>query len=401
MTSAHGTSQMTDHLTSVHVPNGSIASKSITMGRSPWISADSWPMPASRADAADGFINSGPCSVVDPFEPDCVFHGSAVQVHWNHVDSPSKACGERMHTFLFNPPSDAEHGGEALHLENPRAGGVRTPFTSTLATGPPGTPRSSLYRRPSLVDNSHVHRSLSLRLWSHEFEPNSKCDASLEEAETYLRSRTNPSLVSRYGRSSVCSASSHGNRSPQMCRGETIEETLSPLTIPSMPEAQKRTTRLTSDPGPFFHSCISSRRSSILSRAVIPANSMPADSQGIDSGAVSTTKKQYGPCSGERALPTSSCEANSLVPKTSYREQLNGDRDVLVGIIEQLEARLQQTESTLAQLVERFESREAELEQRVTELQQMVSLVGSAAMTSMSRSDSVGGTREPSRAMDA
>ncbi|ESL09174.1 hypothetical protein TRSC58_03109 [Trypanosoma rangeli SC58] len=365
------------------------------------MSADSWPLPASRADAADDFINSGPDSVVDPFEPDCVSHVSAVQVHWDHFDCSPKASGERMHTFLFNPPSDAEHGGEALHLENPRAGGVRTPFTSTLATGPSGTPRSSLNLRPSLVDNSHVHRSLSLRLWSHEIESNAECDASLEEAETYLRSRRNPSLLSRYGRSSACSASSHGNRSPQMCRGETIEETLSPLTIPSLPGAQKQTPRLTSDAGPPFHSCISSRRSSNLPPAVIHANYVPAGLQGRDSGAVSTTKKQYGLCSGEIALSTSSCEAHLLVQKTSHREQMSSGRDVFLGRIEQLEARLQQTETTLAQLVERFEAREAELEQRVTELQRMVALVGSAAGTSMSRSNSVGRTREPSRAMDA
>ncbi|RNE99437.1 uncharacterized protein Tco025E_09013 [Trypanosoma conorhini] len=401
MASAGGTPPLTEHLISGGACSDSTASKSMQAGRSPRLSADSWPLPTPRVAASEDHMDSGSCSVGEAFEQDCVSHASVIPVPCERFCDTSYATGERTHTFLFNEPSAAEHGGEDLHLDIPRAGGVRTPFASNSAIGQPLTPRSPVNRRPSLVDSSHIHRSPSLRLWNHDLETKAQCEDSVEDAATYLRSRRNPSLISRHGHSGASSARGHGSRSPQMFRGETIEETLSTSRTPFKSPAQMRASRLTNDIGPIFHSCFSSRRSSMLPPAVIHASGAPACVRGADSSGVSATQEQYGQGPGGRALPASSHEAHPLVPESAYRENFSSSRDFFLDRIEKLEARLQQTEQTLAQLVERFEARQVELEQRVAELQRRAALVSPAAVASISRSNSAGATREPSRAMDA
>ncbi|KAF8287962.1 hypothetical protein TcBrA4_0015760 [Trypanosoma cruzi] len=89
-----------------------------------------------------------------------------LSVHCDDLDSVDETPAEQTHAFLENAPLDCGSGNEVFHLENPRAGGVRTPFASTPTMGHSGTPRSPSSRRLVRHGEFSLAPCSFVRLWT-------------------------------------------------------------------------------------------------------------------------------------------------------------------------------------------------------------------------------------------
>ncbi|EKF32524.1 hypothetical protein MOQ_003627 [Trypanosoma cruzi marinkellei] len=373
-------------------------SKSAPLNKSSWVGAESCPLPTSKLDVSDECFTSPLSSVGMAPKPENESYLPILSVHCDDLDSVDETPEEQTHAFLENAPLDCGRGNELFHLENPRAGGVRTPFASTPTMGHSMSPRSPSSRRLSVVENSHLHRAPSVRLWSHNYSNTTNGNA-IQNAENYFQSRTHPSMIVRPQSSSPRSSRSRGARSSQMWRGDTIEETLSQSFSPFRSHAQPWDSRASNDIGPFSRGYISSRRQSIFPHTEGQAACASGSSRELDIHPGYPAEEHHAWTFTGSSGPALSGDANPLLSK--YPEDLGMGQRVLIEKIEQLEMRVEQSERLLAQLVERFEARQAELEQRLTELQQQTVLVNLRDGPSPPNSNSPGRTREPSRAKDA
>ncbi|ESS66441.1 hypothetical protein TCDM_04934 [Trypanosoma cruzi Dm28c] len=375
-------------------------SKSVLLKKSPQVGAESWPLHTSKLDFSDECFASPLSSVGMAPKPESESYLPILSVHCDDLDSVDETPAEQTHAFLENAPLDCGSGNEVFHLENPRAGGVRTPFASTPTMGHSGTPRSPSSRRLSVMENSHLHRALSVRFWNHN-DSNTANEISLQNAENYFQSRTHPSMILRPQSSSPRSARSHGTRSSQMWRGDTIEETLSQSFSPFRSNARTWDPRAPTDIGPFSRSCISSRRQSIFPHTGSQAVCASGSSRELDIRPGFPTEEHHAWALTGKTGQALSGDANPLLSGSTCPEDLSMGQRVLIEKIEQLEMRVEQSERSLAQLVERFEARQDKLEKRLAELQQQTVLVNLRDGPSPPNSNSPGGTREPSRVRDA
>ncbi|KEG15269.1 hypothetical protein DQ04_00121010 [Trypanosoma grayi] len=368
---------------------------------SPVVERDNGPLPRATEDGDDERLGSTVDSIGVFFKADDESPMAFVRVSSNTMDAVAVSHDEG--TQMFGLESRQQQLGcvieqDAFYLEQPRAGGVRTPAAgSGLQSGTPETPRS---RRHSGMESSQLHRQSNVRMWNRSKDNPAGVDHSTQTAESYLQSRVNPYMVAHHRPSSSVGGRSCGSRSPQMWRGETIEESLTPYRSPSQTPGLGNLWRTSCDSGVVGHSNLSSRCSSALPMVSRRVSGAVGSSKLADAAVASSGEGHPSPAAAVAATQSLVGDSHPVSIGTRPYGEHGVTKKSLLDKMEGLERRMQVTEKRLVQVVEKFETCFAQLESCVGDLQRQMTHMMARIEPSLPQSDSRAETREPSRAMD-
>ncbi|ORC90534.1 uncharacterized protein TM35_000083320 [Trypanosoma theileri] len=284
---------------------------------------------------------------------------------------------------------------DSLSLEaTPRAGGVPTPGSVALGASTSGG------HRP-------VHRSLnnSARFWQRDVvTPVMDGDENdLQNAESYRQNRRPPSSIKQHRTSSPCGPSSPGSKSPQLWRGETIEETLSQNPSPMHSPQQSNVYASMNDYATIGFSNWSSRRSSAFPVFGRGSIGVASSVKGVDFMPWNPIEEHRD--SSGAGTDTINNDENNNLGIQKHRGEYVFTKKHLMDRIDNMERRFQNMERAVLQALERIETHQLHLDQTLTELQeqQQRKLMYSPSVSTTRVDVSVprDETREPSRTVDS
>ncbi|KAH9578360.1 hypothetical protein LSM04_004243 [Trypanosoma melophagium] len=288
------------------------------------------------------------------------------------------------------PPTPTD---DVLLLEStPRAGGVRAPRSATPGSSTPDIRRSA-----------HRNQCNSARLWQREVGSPPVAEEILQTPEAFRQNRRHPSSIMRHRTSSPYGPGSPGSRSPQLWRGETIEETLSQIQSPMQSSPQTYSINAfhsLNECGTIGFSNSSSRRSSAFPIFGQSSAGVTGSVKGADGAPWNPVEeRQSSPVGGSDPLKN---DANDILAH-KHRGEYVFTKKNLMDRIDNMERRFQHMEKAVLQALERIETHQLHLDQTLAELQEQQrqgrmyspSISSTRVDVSMPRDE----TREPSRAV--
>lgn len=330
-------------------------------------STEDRPFSVSRteSDEVAGMMNSNEAAFEGVSNPVVNFR----VIPCSHVDCHSNTSEEQACQSILQTPQGSQDDSGLFQWDLPRAGGVRAPVTTPSL-------RSAASERAASncsLSTIRLHQSSSVRGWSHTNDDvlHDGFSEATEAAEAYLRSCISQSFALRRDSTPLSAAGGYASKSPQLRRGETIEEALASCCGFSGLSVQSAKFQWTPECSPLRESSWNSGHSCGVIPGVRRVSALPSHVKVSDSPLENPTEEQNFLPSRKTATRTT---LTSAVPSL-WLSAVRGEHETS---LKTLAEAVQQMSRSLVRLEEKFGDHRAQVEQDMAELRRLLSAVVAA-----------------------